>query len=513
MWTTRGAVQWNKGHAVYPSPYTADAVGGQWRDESDVRQSMPNGYPQDIGHGPTSNRNHFPSSYQNSSPPQQMMVPSKASNDADPKDHKPPAYQQYQYSAVQGTEPLSPCYYPSHPGGNVYGSYPPPPALIPSPFIHQDYTQGPPQAHTQQQPAYLPRTPQSPLIAVPQPLPSNYQRQPSGQTTAAPDVLSPPELSTPLTASQPAKHNTARCQRAPNTPPDGLDKTMSPMYADRSRSSYLPPSTPAAPAVSQSQNSFDGSSSTPTQFSPLDSQTISHPKVEAKAKARKHKMEANKSPDVDDHLSSSDIASPSAGKAAKRPRYPRADSPAPSDIGSEELEDETPEQKVEREKQRRQANNARERIRVRDINEAFKELGRMCQSHLQTDKPQTKLTVLQHAVTIIQNLEKNVRDRNLNPKAACLKRREEEKEVANSEHNGSSSFSNMRSAGTPLPGSRSNIPYGLPSSNNQAHTNLNYYANPNISSHRRSSENMAPPNVTVAKNSAGVGGAGGGPMI
>ncbi|XP_067938618.1 transcription factor 12-like isoform X4 [Watersipora subatra] len=491
MWTTRGAVQWNKGHAVYPSPYTADAVGGQWRDESDVRQSMPNGYPQDIGHGPTSNRNHFPSSYQNSSPPQQMMVPSKASNDADPKDHKPPAYQQYQYSAVQGTEPLSPCYYPSHPGGNVYGSYPPPPALIPSPFIHQDYTQGPPQAHTQQQP----------------------------------------------------------------------------MYADRSRSSYLPPSTPAAPAVSQSQNSFDGSSqivapidsslddalhvlqghsvarytdisatstannpskcaksnashnsinsqlSTPTQFSPLDSQTISHPKVEAKAKARKHKMEANKSPDVDDHLSSSDIASPSAGKAAKRPRYPRADSPAPSDIGSEELEDETPEQKVEREKQRRQANNARERIRVRDINEAFKELGRMCQSHLQTDKPQTKLTVLQHAVTIIQNLEKNVRDRNLNPKAACLKRREEEKEVANSEHNGSSSFSNMRSAGTPLPGSRSNIPYGLPSSNNQAHTNLNYYANPNISSHRRSSENMAPPNVTVAKNSAGVGGAGGGPMI
>lgn len=46
---------------------------------------------------------------------------------------------------------------------------------------------------------------------------------------------------------------------------------------------------------------------------------------------------------------------------------------------------------------------------MRDINEAFKELGRMCQAHLQTDKPQTKLTVLQQAVNIIQNLEKSVR--------------------------------------------------------------------------------------------------------
>nr|XP_033810221.1 transcription factor E2-alpha isoform X3 [Geotrypetes seraphini] len=80
-----------------------------------------------------------------------------------------------------------------------------------------------------------------------------------------------------------------------------------------------------------------------------------------------------------------------------------------------------------RDRERRTANNARERVRVRDINEAFKELGRMCQMHLKTDKAQTKLIILQQAVQIIMGLEQQVRERNLNPKAACLKRREEEK--------------------------------------------------------------------------------------
>ncbi|KAK7862312.1 hypothetical protein R5R35_014673 [Gryllus longicercus] len=83
--------------------------------------------------------------------------------------------------------------------------------------------------------------------------------------------------------------------------------------------------------------------------------------------------------------------------------------------------------KAAREKERRQANNARERIRIRDINEALKELGRMCMTHLKTDKPQTKLGILNMAVEVIMNLEQQVRERNLNPKAACLKRREEEK--------------------------------------------------------------------------------------
>ncbi|XP_028826908.1 transcription factor 4 isoform X4 [Denticeps clupeoides] len=90
-------------------------------------------------------------------------------------------------------------------------------------------------------------------------------------------------------------------------------------------------------------------------------------------------------------------------------------------------EDLTPEQKIEREKERRMANNARERLRVRDINEAFKELGRMVQLHLKSDKPQTKLLILHQAVAVILSLEQQVRERNLNPKAACLKRREEEK--------------------------------------------------------------------------------------
>uniref|UniRef100_A0A673Z171 Transcription factor E2-alpha n=1 Tax=Salmo trutta TaxID=8032 RepID=A0A673Z171_SALTR len=98
-----------------------------------------------------------------------------------------------------------------------------------------------------------------------------------------------------------------------------------------------------------------------------------------------------------------------------------------SDTGDEDEEDLPPEVKVEREKERRVANNARERLRVRDINEGFKELGRMCQLHLTNEKPQTKLLILHQAVNVILNLEQQVRERNLNPKAACLKRREEEK--------------------------------------------------------------------------------------
>ncbi|KAF7265376.1 transcription factor daughterless isoform X17 [Rhynchophorus ferrugineus] len=121
-----------------------------------------------------------------------------------------------------------------------------------------------------------------------------------------------------------------------------------------------------------------------------------------------------------------------------------------------------PDIKAQREKERRQANNARERIRIRDINEALKELGRMCMAHLKTDKPQTKLGILNMAVEVIMTLEQQVRERNLNPKAACLKRREEEKaedgpKLAPGPHH-------MLSAPhySTLPGAPSNLPHNGP---------------------------------------------------
>ena len=48
-------------------------------------------------------------------------------------------------------------------------------------------------------------------------------------------------------------------------------------------------------------------------------------------------------------------------------------------------------------------------MRIRDINEALKELGRMCMAHMKQDKPQTKLGVLNLAVDVIMTLEQQVR--------------------------------------------------------------------------------------------------------
>nr|CDS31749.1 transcription factor E2 alpha [Hymenolepis microstoma] len=90
-------------------------------------------------------------------------------------------------------------------------------------------------------------------------------------------------------------------------------------------------------------------------------------------------------------------------------------------------EDETPEQRDARERNRRQANNARERVRVRDINDAFQELGRMCSQHLNLDRAQTKLNILQQAVVLIAQLEQKVREKNVDPKQASLRTRVEQR--------------------------------------------------------------------------------------
>lgn len=68
------------------------------------------------------------------------------------------------------------------------------------------------------------------------------------------------------------------------------------------------------------------------------------------------------------------------------------------------------------------ANNARERLRVRDINEAFKELGRMVQLHLKSDKPQTKLLILHQAVAVILSLEQQVRGQEIDGCLSTLQR-------------------------------------------------------------------------------------------
>uniref|UniRef100_UPI00398F8A77 transcription factor 12 isoform X2 n=1 Tax=Pristiophorus japonicus TaxID=55135 RepID=UPI00398F8A77 len=175
-----------------------------------------------------------------------------------------------------------------------------------------------------------------------------------------------------------------------------------------SNHSILPNTAPPSSAElnHQAQDNYRGLSSLQSQASALGP-------AEVKTEAKDENTNDSFSSDdrrSDDEGSKNDIKMQSRGRSSNH-----------------EDEDLNPEQKAERERDRRMANNARERLRVRDINEAFKELGRMCQLHLKSEKPQTKLLILHQAVTVILNLEQQVRERNLNPKAACLKRREAEK--------------------------------------------------------------------------------------
>ena len=87
-----------------------------------------------------------------------------------------------------------------------------------------------------------------------------------------------------------------------------------------------------------------------------------------------------------------------------------------------------PHVRLVKERDRRVSNNSRERMRIRDINDALTELGRVCMSlrpmgKANAEKPQTKLGVLNMAVDVIMQLEKKVRDRNLNPSTVALHHR------------------------------------------------------------------------------------------
>jgi len=113
-------------------------------------------------------------------------------------------------------------------------------------------------------------------------------------------------------------------------------------------------------------------------------------------------------------------SSSSAATGRGRPRTKKAKKA--EDAMDDSLDSDDKERK---ENERRYTNNQRERVRIRENNEALKELGRICSIHMKSDKPMTKLGIMNHAVELIVSLEQQVRERNLNPKVACLKRREE----------------------------------------------------------------------------------------
>merc|ERR1719341_1056273 len=142
------------------------------------------------------------------------------------------------------------------------------------------------------------------------------------------------------------------------------------------------------------------------------------PLVVAHKSSGKRKLEEFKT-EVDDCQPSS-----SGGDDSVRARQPsRKRSRGRSDEEAQGEEDAATDSK-DKDVDRRWANNQRERVRIRDINEALKELGRICASHQKSDKPMTKLGILNNAVDVIMTLEQQVRERNLNPKVACLQRQE-----------------------------------------------------------------------------------------
>jgi len=223
----------------------------------------------------------------------------------------------------------------------------------------------------------------------------------------------------------PANYPPALTDQLQNAPIDGphataaIEAVASAMIGNNSNSAFLPPQQSQPPV-----NTLQQAASLPPKEVKAASAKPSAPK-ETKGKKRV-KAEV----DADDEMTfDRALMEPPSQREAPLPREMNQDDDH-DDLRSEGDDRLEPgEGKGIREQERRHANNARERVRVRDINGAFKELGRMCALHLKNDGPQTKLTTLHQAVTIITSLESQVRERNLNPKAACLKRRGEEEKM------------------------------------------------------------------------------------
>lgn len=188
-------------------------------------------------------------------------------------------------------------------------------------------------------------------------------------------------------------------------PAEALSYTTFPSSTLPQTSRYLPPVPELDDALNVLQNHAAISSNPPV---------VAH-KSSGKRKLDEFKME------MDDCQPSS-----SGGDDVAKARQPRKRSRGKSEEEAQGAEDASrdSEDKHRNDSDRRWANNQRERVRIRDINEALKELGRICASHQKSDKPMTKLGILNNAVDVIMALEKQVRERNLNPKVACLQRQE-----------------------------------------------------------------------------------------
>merc|ERR1719266_2364798 len=140
-----------------------------------------------------------------------------------------------------------------------------------------------------------------------------------------------------------------------------------------------------------------------------------NPPIVAHKSSGKRKLEEFKT-EVDDCQPSS--SGGEEGARARQPSRKRSRGRSEEDAQGEEDAATDSKDKEQSDSNRRWANNQRERVRIRDINEALKELGRICASHQKSDKSMTKLGILNNAVDVIMALEQQVRERNLNPKVA-----------------------------------------------------------------------------------------------